>query len=141
MSITKCSFYLQNANLLVYSCHKLLLKIFTGHTDNDKYNMWGLEATTILRRVKVQHIKGIANVLADSVSRLRAVGLYHDPDFKDHQQEFSGPFEPLPPVEPVTHVSLDVNEVFIAPNVEKLAQNYDASHDLPTTQTNEPNCH
>ena len=55
--------YLQNADLLVQSDYKPLLKIFTGHTDNDKCNTWGLEATAVSRRVKVQHIKGIANVL------------------------------------------------------------------------------
>ena len=54
-----------------------------------------------------------------TVSRLRAVGLYHDLDLKDHQQEFV-PFEPLPPVKPMTHMPLEVNEVFIAPNKEKL---------------------
>ena len=43
----------------------------------------------------------MANVLADSVSRLRAVSLYHDFDVKHHQQEFSVPFEPLSPVEPM----------------------------------------
>ena len=48
------------------------------------------------------------------MSRLRAVGLYHDLDLKDHQQEFSAPYEPLPPVEQVTHT----------PNTEKLTQNY-----------------
>ena len=80
MSIKKCSFYLQNANLLVCSDHKPLLKIFTGHTDNDKCNIWGLEGAAIPRRVKVQHIKGIANILADPISRLKAVGLYHDID-------------------------------------------------------------
>ena len=66
VSIKKCSFYLQNANLLVCSDQKSLLKIFTGHTNNEKCNTWGLEATAIPRCVKVQHIKGIANVLADS---------------------------------------------------------------------------
>ena len=45
------------------------------------------------------NIKGIASVLADSVLILRALGLYHDFDLKDQQQEFSAPFEPLPPVE------------------------------------------
>ena len=55
-------------------------------------NNCSLEATTICRLVKVQHIKVIANVLGDSVSRLRAVGLYHDLDIKDHQQELSLPF-------------------------------------------------
>ena len=92
MSIKKCSFYLQNADLLVCSDHKPLPNIFTGDTDNEKCNTWGLEATAIPRCVKVHHIKGIANVLADSVSRLRAVGLYHDLDSKDCQQEFSSPF-------------------------------------------------
>ena len=33
-SIKKCSFYLQNSDLLVHSDHKPLLKIFTGNTDN-----------------------------------------------------------------------------------------------------------
>ena len=56
-----------NSDLLVHSDHKPLLKIFTGNTDNEKCNTWSLEATTILRHVKVQHIKGIANIFADSV--------------------------------------------------------------------------
>ena len=71
------------------------------------------------------------------MSRLRAVGLYHDLDFNDQQQEFSTPFQPLLPVEPMTHMLLEVNKVFIAPNVEKLMQNYDTLHDLPTAQTND----
>ena len=65
------------------------------------------------------------------MSRLRAVGLYHDLDFK----EFSAPFEPLPPVKQVTHMPIEVNEIFIAPNIEKFTQNYNALHDLPTAQT------
>ena len=69
--------------------------MFTGHTDNEKCNTRGLKATTIPRHVKVQHIKGIANILADSVSRLRAVGLYHNLDFKDNFQELKTPFESL----------------------------------------------
>ena len=94
ISIKKCSYYLQNTNLLVHLDHKPLLKIFTRHTDNEKCNTWGLEATAIPRHIKVQHIKGIANALADSVSRLRAVGLYHDPNYNDHQQKLRSPFEP-----------------------------------------------
>ena len=86
MSIKKCSLYLQNSDLLVHSDHKSLLKIFTGNTNNKTCNTWGLKASAIARHVKVQHIKGIANILADSVSRLRAIGLYYDLDFKDGQQ-------------------------------------------------------
>ena len=93
--------------------YKPLLNFFKGHTDNDKCNTWGLETSSIPRRDKVQHMKEIANVLADSVSRLKAVSLYHDIDFKDHQQEFSTPVDPLPPVEPVNHMQLEVNEFLL----------------------------
>ena len=134
MSIKKCSFYLQNADLLIHLDHKPLFKIFTGHTNNKKHNTWGPEAATIPRCVKVQHIKGIANVPADSVSRFRAVGLHHDLNPKDHQQEFSSPFESLPPVEQVTHMPKEVNGIFIAPDIEKVMENYDTLHGLPTAQ-------
>ena len=126
MPIKKCSFFSYKT-----PDHKPLVKFFTWHTDNDKCNTWGLEATAIPRRVKVQHIKGIANVLADSVWRLGVVGLCHDIDSKDHQQELSLPFEPLPPVEPVAHTQLEVNEVFIASNIEKLIQTYNAYMTYP----------
>ena len=43
-----------------------------------------LNATNIPRNVKVQHIKQKVKILADSVSRLRAVGLYYDLDFNDN---------------------------------------------------------
>ena len=133
----KVPHYLPNADLLVHSDHRPLLK-FSQDTltkTKDKCSTWGLEAIAIPRRIKVHHFKGIANVLADSVSRLRAVGLYHDIDLKDHQQEISAPFEPLPPVEPATHMLFEVNETFIVPNVENLTQTYDELHDLPPGQT------
>ena len=56
-------------------------KIFTGNTNKEKCITWGLAAATIPRCVKLQHVKGIANILAESVSRHKAVGLYHDLDF------------------------------------------------------------
>ena len=118
MSIKKCSLYLLNTDLLVHSDHKPLLKIFTRHTSNDKCNTRSLEAAAIPRHVKVQHIKGIANVLVDSMSQLIAVGLYHALDFKDHQQEFSVLFKPLPPIELMTHTPPEVNKVFITPDIE-----------------------
>ena len=56
---------------------------------------------------------------------------------KDYQQEFSTPFEPFSPVEPVNHTPLEVNEVFIAPDIERLMQTYDTFHDLHTALTND----
>ena len=123
----------------MHSDHKPLLKRFTGHPDSKKCNTLGLEAAAIPRHAKVEHIKGIANVLAVSASKLRAVGLYHDLNTKDHQQEFISPFEPWSPVEQVTDMPIQVNEIFIAPDIEKLATNYDTLHDLPTVQTDNAN--
>ena len=57
MLIKICSFYLQNANLLVCSDPKPQTKSFTGHTDKEKCSIWGLEVAVIPRGVKVQHIK------------------------------------------------------------------------------------
>ena len=58
------------------------------------------------------------------MSRLRVVGFYHNIDFKDSQQELSTPFDPLPPVEQSTHIPIEVNKIFIKPNIENLTQNY-----------------
>ena len=73
------------------------------------------------------------------MSRLRAVGLYHDLNSKNHQQDFSSPFGPLCPVEQVTHLAIQVNKIFVAPYIEKLATDYDALPDLPTVQTENAN--
>ena len=56
-------------------------------------------------------------------------------DTNNYQQEFSTPFEPLPPYKPVTHTPLEVNEAFITPDIERLMQAYDMLHDSPTVQT------
>ena len=110
-------------------------EIFTGHAGSDNCNIWGLEASPIPRRVKVQHTKVIANPLADSASRLKDVGIYHDIDQDDYQQEFNTPFEPLLLVEPVTHTPVEVNKVVTAPDIERITQAYDTLHDSLTEQS------
>ena len=40
------------------------------------------------------------------------------------QQPYLEEFEPLPPVEPVTHTLLEVNEVVITLDIRKLVQAY-----------------
>ena len=98
MSIKKCSFYLWNSDFISDLDHKPLQNIFTGSTDNEKCNTWGLEATTIPQCIKLQPIKGIANILAHSVSKLKVVGLYHDLNLQESQPDFGTPFEPLSPL-------------------------------------------
>ena len=97
MSIKTCSFYLGNSDLLVLLDHKQLQKIFTGSTDTEKCKTWDVEDTNI-HICKTAFIKGIANILADSVLRLKAVGLYHDLDFQKSQPDFGTPFKLLPPL-------------------------------------------
>ena len=80
-------------------------KNFKGYTDSYKCITWSLETAAIPRKVRVKHTKGIANILAALVSWLNIVGIYYDTDSSDHQQEFSKPFELLPPVEQVIHTN------------------------------------
>ena len=64
----------------------------------------------------------MTNIVADSFSRLKAVGLYHDLDFQNSQQELGTPFEPLPPVDQATHMPITVHKIFIKPDIETLAK-------------------
>ena len=43
-------------------------------------------------------VKGIANIFAVYVSKLRAIGLYHDLNLKDNLQDLRIPFEPYSPL-------------------------------------------
>ena len=72
-----------------------------------------------------------------SVSRLRAVGLYHDLELTDNLQEVGKPFEPLPRIWQSTHTPTDIQEFFIKPDIENLIQNYDTHNSLPAIQSEE----
>ena len=124
---SKMVIYLCKSVLSVQSDNKPLLKIFTDNTDKEKCNTWDLEAATIPKRLKVQHIKNIAIILADSVSRLKAVGLYHDLDFQNSQPELGTTFETLPPMEQATHTPVTVHKISIEPNVKTLAKQFTIS--------------
>ena len=84
----------------------------------------GLKTTTIPRHVKVQHIKGIPNILADSVSMLKAVDLYHDLDFNDNPRGLRHLLNPYR-VKKATHTLAEIHEIFIKPDIEDLTQNYE----------------
>ena len=83
--------------------------------ENKKCNTWDLEATTIPRHIKVEHIKGIVSILADSVSRLKAVGNYHDLNFQNSQPEPGTPLNHGPPMEQATHTPIIVHEFLLNP--------------------------
>ena len=77
-----------------------------------------------LQTIKLQHIKGITSILADSVSGLKAVGLYHNLNYQHSQPEHGTPFEPLPLIEQATHTPITVDKNPTKPNLETLAKQF-----------------
>ena len=55
---------------------------------NDKVNNWSQEMHAITPHIEFKHIKGKENGLADSLSRLRCLGLHNDNDPKEPDQEY-----------------------------------------------------
>ena len=49
---------------------------------NNKVNSWSQEIHAITPHIEFKHIKGKENILADSLSRLRHLGLHDDNDWK-----------------------------------------------------------
>ena len=45
--------------------------------------------------------------------------------------------EPLPPVEQSTQTPVEVNKIFVAPDIDNFMQNYDMLKLLPVTQADE----
>ena len=108
-----------------------------GNAGDEGCRALGLEAAAVTRCVKVQHIGGMADILADYVSRLRAVGHCYDLNFKDNLQDLRAPFGPLPLTGQSTHTPVEVHEIFIKPNMENLVQNCNAQNTLQITKPEE----
>ena len=68
MSIEKLSFYLTDAEITLRSDHLPLKKFLLKNTLNSKVNNWAVELETF--NIKFEHISGIKNTLADTLSRI-----------------------------------------------------------------------
>ena len=95
-----------------------------GNTDEEKCNAWHLEALPSPDIWKYNTLKGIANILADSVSGLKAVGLYYNLDFQHSWPELGTPFEPLPPIEQATHTPIPVDKNPTKYNIQTLTKQF-----------------
>ena len=60
--------------------HVSLYKFIYSVTKNDQVNNWSQELHSITPYINFKHMKGKENVLADSLSRLKCLGLYKDND-------------------------------------------------------------
>ena len=53
---------------------------YTQSLKKDKVNTWSQEIHAIMPYIDFKHIKGNENMLSDSLSRLKCLGLYEDND-------------------------------------------------------------
>ena len=74
MSVKRLVYYLEDADINLYSDHLPLKKFLQKNTLNSKVNNWAVELSPF--RIKFNYIKGIKNTLADTLSRIIQI----DPD-------------------------------------------------------------
>ena len=67
-TITKLSYYLQGADIIVRNDHKPLAKFLNGKIAKNKVNRWGLEQATY--NITFEWISGANNKAAGCLSRL-----------------------------------------------------------------------
>ena len=73
MSVKKFSFYLTDVEITLRSDHLPLKKFLLRNTLNSKVNNWAVELETF--NIHFEHISGIQNTLADTLSRIVRMGL------------------------------------------------------------------
>ena len=68
MSVKKLSFYLTDAEITLQTDHLLLKHFLLKNTLNSKVNNWAIELETF--NITFEHISGVKNTLADTLSRI-----------------------------------------------------------------------
>ena len=129
MSVTKLSFYLTDAQILLRSDHKPLEKFLLKNTLNSKVNNWAMELEAF--NIWFDYIKASSNILVDTLSRLIAI----DPDTptmpEEPGYEFGyAIFEEFPKVQTETY---EVNEVIVGTDTEII------KNDIIKLQQQDPN--
>ena len=97
MSVKKLSFHIDTAKITVKSDHLPLKKFLEKNTLNSKVNNWAVELES--QDIAFEHIPGIHNTLADTLSRLIEMDEDIRPPPEEEGNKFGYfPFEELPPV-------------------------------------------
>ena len=81
MSVKKLSFYLTDVETMLRSDHLPLKKFLLKNTLNSKVNNWAVELETF--NIHFEHISGIQNTLADTLSRIVRM----DPDMRQEPKK------------------------------------------------------
>ena len=117
MSIKKLSFYLTDEEITLGSDHLPLKKFLLKNTLNSKVNNWAVELETF--NIKFEHISGIKNTLADTLSRIIKVDPEAQPECGKEGYKFSySCFKELPPVEVFEVEEKIAKDVKLQPDVD-----------------------
>ena len=98
MSIKKLAYYLEDADITLRSDYLPLKKFLAKNTLNSKVNNWAIEISPF--RITFEYIKGIKNILADTLSRLIDIDPQIQQDSEPEGYEFGYyTFDTLPAIE------------------------------------------
>ena len=98
MSIKKLAYYLEDADITLRSDHLPLKKFLSKNTLNSKVNNWAIEISPF--PITFEYIKGIKNMLANTMSRLIEIDPQVRQDIEPEGYEFGYyTFDPLPTME------------------------------------------
>ena len=96
MSVKKLTYYLEDADITLRSDHLPLKKYLARNTLNLKVNSWAIEISPF--RITFEYIKGIKNMLANTLSRLVDINPTTQLESEPKGYEFGYyVFDPLPP--------------------------------------------
>ena len=131
MSIRKLSFYLDSAQITLWSDHLPLKKFLEKNTMNAKVNNWAVELE--LQNINFKFIAGTKNVLTDTLSRLIEIDESIKLPEKEPGYKFGyTPFEEQPParVSVIEEVLINKNQSDQSPGLLKIKHNDPIAKDI-----------
>ena len=97
-SIKKLAYYLEDVDITLGSDHLPLKKFLAKNTLNSKVNNWAIEISPF--HITFEYIKGIKNILADTMSHMINIDPQVQPEPEPERHEFGYyTFNPLPALE------------------------------------------
>ena len=133
MSVKKLSFYLTDTEIILRSDHLPLKKFLLKNTLNSKVNNWAVELEMF--DIHFEHISGIWNSLADTLSRIIRVDSDMKPDPEKEGYEFGySCFEELPPAEVFNVEEMVMKEVKLQPGEEISISEIECTLPVPTAK-------
>ena len=110
MSIKKLAYYLEDADINLWSDHLPLKKFLAKNTLNSKVNNWAIEISPFC--ITFKYIKGIKNTLADTMSQLVNIDPQIKQDSEPEGYEFGYYTFDTPPTLEVSNVET-TQDVFV----------------------------